>query len=50
MNDEVRQWIEKELQWHQEWKPTYGDTEIDIARHEAKIDVLQDLLNSFPRE
>lgn len=50
MSSEVRQWIEDQLKWHQEWKPTYGDTEIDIARNEAKIDVLQDLLRSFPQE
>lgn len=50
MNPEVRKWIEEQLKWYQEWKPTYGDTETDIACNEAKINILQDLLRNFPQE
>jgi hypothetical protein len=49
MSEEIKQWIKRKLEWHQEWKPTYGDTEIDIARNQAKIDILEEILHDFPR-
>lgn len=37
--------IESDLEYAQEWKPTYGDTDEDITKNDARIVALEDLLS-----